>query len=63
MNTIDGLEAAMYQNDISWSPAMTSAYQEGVKDGKEDNKPDVTKAKGFDACYIQGWKHGYRSRP
>jgi len=37
---------------------MASAYQEGLKDSKEGKAADITKAKGFDACYLQGWEHG-----
>ena len=41
-----------------WSEGMCTAYSAGVADGKAGKPMDMTKSKGFDACYKQGYGHG-----
>lgn len=47
-----------------WTPGMASAYTAGLNDGKSGSPMDVSKSKGFDACYKQGYNHGIKqSKP
>jgi hypothetical protein len=43
---------------MTWNEPMATAYTAGLEDGKAGNPSNVTKGNGFDACYMQGYKHG-----
>lgn len=47
---------------MSWVRSMSIAYLRGLKDGAMGALMDVTRAEGFDGCYLQGYWHGERKR-